>query len=61
MAKMRAVIVGFGVMGRLHFETLLGREGVEIVGIVRASACPPHMGVPVFTTLPEALTGAASI
>lgn len=55
MHEIRAIIVGYGQMGRLHLDTLQSRLGVRPIGIVRRAADPVEGDVPVYTSLRAAL------
>jgi predicted dehydrogenase len=55
MNEVRALIVGYGEMGRFHHQTLLARKGVQVVGVVRRSALPVEGGAPIYNSLEVAL------
>ncbi|MES1242006.1 MAG: Gfo/Idh/MocA family oxidoreductase [Acidobacteriota bacterium] len=53
---LRVLLVGFGEMVRcFHVPTLQATPGVELVGVVRSRPAEAVAGVPVFTSLEEAL------
>ena len=69
MAKLAAVVVGFGHLGNFHAQKYmsLGADGVELVGLVDANseqakikAAKNFPGVPVFGSVTELLAAAAA-
>ncbi|MFI0352781.1 Gfo/Idh/MocA family protein [Actinomadura sp. 9N407] len=55
--RLRAGLIGLGVMGRNHARVLNGLDGVDLVGVVDPAGRPdsaPH-GVPLLATVPDLL------